>query len=105
MAFYVIEAVRFDSTGERIEKVRWGKIKDGDLHPLTWAFDPEEDEVVSVVEALHAGDDVCTAFPVPGGTVLGPHVKMTVYPDGVEGIETLDQDHHPGRTLYDLPTF
>ncbi|MDB5761576.1 MAG: hypothetical protein JWQ21_571 [Herminiimonas sp.] len=105
MAFYVIEAVHFGATGERVERVRWGKIKGGEIRPPAWSFEPEEDDVISVVDALRAGDDVCMAFPVPGGTVMGPHLKTVVYADGARGIETLDPDNHPGRTLQHLPTF
>jgi hypothetical protein len=37
------------------------------------------------------------------GTSIRPKVRVIVYPEGIEGIETVDAANHPNRTLGDLP--
>jgi len=55
MAVHLIEAVRFDKTGERVEMVRWGKgHRKGEGSP-GWEAVMVEQEVSLVVDALHFG--------------------------------------------------
>lgn len=97
MAFYGITAVRLNAKG-RIEKVRWRRI-DGAANNETVV------EAHEVANALACGDTVTTIHGMPGGTVPGANAKYVVFEQGNEGIETLNPDSHPGRTLLDLPRF
>jgi hypothetical protein len=104
MSLFVIEAVRFDAKGDRVEKVRWGRIKGREVGPPGWATEPDVADVIEVVDALNAGDEVLTIFSADGQIVVGPQVHVVTYEPGFEGIETVAQDM-PNRTLRDMPTF
>jgi hypothetical protein len=64
---------------------------------------PHESPVIEVVDVLARGDTVVTVFPLDGQRVAGPEVRRVVDEAGREGIETVDADAGPGRTLADLP--
>lgn len=104
MALFFIEAVRFDSSGERVEKVRWGKSKGGEITPPAFVTDPEDADIAKVVEALANGDEVITKFRVKDSIVMGPSVKAVANSDGTQGITTAAYDV-PGFELSDLPRF
>jgi hypothetical protein len=57
-----------------------------------------------VVDALHFGDEVATAFSIDGKIVRGPNIALVIYEHGIEGIGITGQDA-PDRTLADLPRF
>tara|TARA_R110001599_G_scaffold64023_3_gene178664 strand:- start:240371 stop:240685 length:315 start_codon:yes stop_codon:yes gene_type:complete len=104
MSVHLIEAVRFNLAGDRVEMVRWGRgHRKGDGSP-GWEAVMVEQEVTLVVDALHFGEEVATAFRVGDELVLGPHVHVVVPQHGIEEIDTIDHDV-PGRTLADLPRF
>ncbi|MES2071960.1 MAG: hypothetical protein V4488_16510 [Pseudomonadota bacterium] len=104
MALFFIEAVRFDSSGERVEKVRWGKSKGGEITPPAFIADPQDADVNTVAEAIANGDEVITKFNVKGSIVMGPLVKAITNDDGTLGITTVAYDA-PGFELRDLPRF
>ncbi|HTD03279.1 hypothetical protein [Undibacterium sp.] len=104
MALFFIEAVRFDGSGERVEKVRWGKSKGGEVTPPAFVSDPEDADISKVVEAIENGDEVITKFRVKDSTVMGPSVKVVANDDGTQGITTAAYDV-PGFELGDLPRF
>ncbi|GGI17808.1 hypothetical protein [Oxalicibacterium faecigallinarum] len=101
---HLIEAVRFNEAGDRVEMVRWGRgHRKGNGSP-GWEAVMVEQDVNLVVDALHFGDEVATAFKVGGEIVLGPRVHVVIHQHGIEDIDTIDHDV-PGRTLADLPRF
>ncbi|MFC5474289.1 hypothetical protein [Paraherbaspirillum soli] len=104
MSTHVIEAVRFNAAGDRVEQVRWGRVIPTNGGPLAWDAKTSEQDVSLVVDALNFGDEVLTVFAVGPGTVLGPRVQVVIHEHGVEGIATVGHDM-PGRTLSDLPRF
>jgi hypothetical protein len=104
MSVHLIEAVRFNEAGNRIEMVRWGRgRRKGDGSP-GWEAVTLEQDVSLVVDALHFGDEVATAFKVGDELVLGPRIHIVIPEHGIEDIDTIDHDV-PGRTLADLPRF
>ncbi len=104
MSVHMIEAVRFNAAGDRVEQVRWGRaIRKSDGSP-GWHAETVEQDVNLVIDALHFGDEVATAFQVGGEMVLGPRIRLILYEHGIEGIDTIDHNV-PGRTLMDLPRF
>ncbi len=104
MSVHLIEAVRFNDAGDRVEMVRWGRgHRKGDGSP-GWDAVTAEQDVNLVVDALHFGDEVATAFKVGSDMVLGPRVHIVIHQHGIEDIDTIDHDV-PGRTLADLPRF
>ncbi len=104
MSVHLIEAVRFNEAGDKVEMVRWGRgHRKGDGSP-GWEAVTLEQEVSLVVDALHFGDEVATAFKVGNEMVLGPRVHIVIPEHGIEDIDTIDHDV-PGRTLADLPRF
>lgn len=104
MALFFIEAVRFDDSGERVAKVRWGRSKGGQVMPPAFVSDPEEVDVHAVLESIANGDEVIAKFQRNGGIVMGPQVLGVTYPDGLSGLMTAAYDE-PGHTLSDLPSF
>lgn len=104
MALFVIEAVRFNAERDRVEKVRWGKVRGGEVSSPVWADEPATADAPAVIDALRAGDEVLTVFTTDGGKVFGPKVYVVSYDDGSEGIE-MDHSEIPARTLSDLPAF
>lgn len=104
MSVHMIEAVRFNAAGDRIEQVRWGRAaRNADGSP-GWHAHTVEQDVNLVIDALHFGDEVATAFKVGNEMVLGPRIRLIQYEHGIEGIDTIDHNV-PGRTLLDLPRF
>ncbi|WP_293775462.1 hypothetical protein [uncultured Oxalicibacterium sp.] len=104
MSVYLIEAVRFNATGDRVEMVRWGRgHRKGNGSP-GWEATMVEQDVSLVVDALHFGDEVATAFKAGEELVLGPRVHIVCHEHGIEDIDTIDHDV-PGRMLSDLPRF
>lgn len=99
MSLYAINGVRIDPETGRVTHVRWAQV---DPKRNAWVRDPYVEEVISVVDAITGGDDVCTLFPVEDRTVPGPKVKVVVYAGGLEGIDVVDPKED-GRTLADLP--
>ena len=103
MSIHLIEAVRLDHAG-KVEKVRWGRGRRKGNGSAGWELAAVEQDVDMVVDALHFGDEVATAFMVGSDLVLGPRVHLVVPQHGIEEIDTLDRDV-PGRSLTDLPRF
>ncbi|GGC74292.1 hypothetical protein [Undibacterium terreum] len=104
MALFFVEAVKFDGSGERVEKVRWGKSKGGEITPPAFVADPEDADVSKVVEAIENGDEVITKFHVKDSIVMGPLIKVVTNDDGTPGITTAAYEQ-PGFELNNLPTF
>ncbi|WP_394778966.1 hypothetical protein [Undibacterium sp.] len=104
MALFFVEAVKFDDSGERVEKVRWGKSKGGEITPPAIVADPEEVGVPAVLEAIENGDEVITKFSVDGSITMGPLLKVISNDDGTAGITT-EPHEQPGFELSDLPRF
>ena len=104
MALFFIEAVRFDDSGERIAKVRWGRSKGGQVMPPALVSDPEEVDVQAVLDSIANGDEVIAKFQRNGGIVMGPQVLGVTYPDGMLGLMTAAYEV-PGHALTDLPSF
>ncbi|MFZ6657495.1 hypothetical protein [Undibacterium sp. TJN19] len=104
MALFFIEAVRFDDSGERVAKVRWGKSKGGQVMPPAIVEDPQEVDVQAVLETIANGDEVIPKFHSSNGIILGPKVVGIMYEDGAHGLTTASYDD-PGHSLSDLPSF
>lgn len=102
MALFLIDAVKFNAKGDRVEQVRWGKVKGGEVGPPVWAAEPSVVDVKMVIDAIDAGDEVLTIFHIGGEIVMGPQVQVVIYDHGVEGIELTNQET-PSQTLQDLP--
>lgn len=100
MTTHAITAIRADRETGRITHVLWGRLT---LDGVGYEVAPRAAPVIDVVNALAAGDAVVTVLLLEGRRVTGPQVGLVVYPGGVEGIETISDDRHPGRTLLDLP--
>lgn len=101
MSVYAIDAVHMNHHSGLVEKVRWGKIDDSNRH---FEVEPMVSDVTDVVEKILSGEEVRAAFPVGMFTVLGPKVGITVSGE-VRGIEVIDPEDHPGRTVAELPEF
>ncbi len=100
MTTHAITAVRVNEKTGRVTHVMWGQL----AHDGTgYEVESRPAPVIDVVNALAAGDTVVTVFPVAGQRVTGPKVGLVVYPGGTEGVETIVDDRHPGRTVQDLP--
>ena len=99
MSMYAIDAIRMNPRSGQVERVRWGKV---DLALKHWELEPEESDVSEVVRKIQAGAEVRSTFQVGGFTVIGP--KLEVSPSG-QGIEVVDPEQHPGRTINDMLTF
>lgn len=84
--------------------VRWGRGQRKGNGSPGWEAVTVEQDVSLVVDALHFGDEVATAFKVGDEMVLGPRVHIVIHQHGIEDIDTIDHDV-PGRTLADLPRF
>jgi hypothetical protein len=104
MSIHMIEAVRFNAAGDRVEEVRWGRAKRKEDGSLGWEAKISEQEVSLVVDALHFGDEVATVFSIDGQIVQGPKIQLVLHEHGIEGIDIVDHDK-AGRTLADLPRF
>ncbi|MFZ6642239.1 hypothetical protein ACO0LL_21130 [Undibacterium sp. TC4M20W] len=104
MALFFIEAVRFDGSGQRVAKVRWGKSKGGQVMPPAMVDDPQEADVQTVLDTIANGDEVLPKFHGENGIILGPKVVGIHYEDGASGLSTASDDT-PGHSLNDLPSF
>ena len=104
MALFFIEAVRFDDSGKRIEKVRWGRSKGGQVMPPAIVDDPQEVDVGVVWDTIANGDEVVTKFHGDHGIVLGEKVTGVLYEDGVRGL-CGDANGGDSIRLQDLPSF
>lgn len=103
MSVHMIVAVRFNTAGDRVEQVRWGRAKRDSEGSAGWHADVVDQDVNLVIDALHFGDEVATAFTVGNDTLLGPRIRLT-HSHGIEGIDTIDHNV-AGRALTDLPRF
>ena len=103
MSVHMIVAVRFDANGERVEQVRWGRGVRNAEGAAGWHAETLDQDVNLVIDALHFGDEVATAFQVGNELLLGPRIRL-IHEHGIEGIDTIDHNV-PGRTLTDLPRF
>jgi hypothetical protein len=101
MSIYAIDAVHTNHQSGMVEKVRWGRVDHANRH---WEIEPEISDVSVVVDKILSGEEVRAAFPVGHFTVLGPKIGIIVSGD-VRGIEVIDPDEHPGRTMAELPEF
>jgi hypothetical protein len=104
MALFFVEAVQFDGSGQKVEKVRWGKSKGGEITPPAFVAEPRDASVDEVIDVIANGDEVITKFNIAGEVVMGPLVQVATHADGSKGITTAVHDV-PGRTLADLPRF
>lgn len=104
MTLFVIDAVQFNAGNERVEKVRWGKIRGGEVSSPVWVTAPSVTEVAAVVDAIKGGDEVMTLFATASGAVVGPKVHVVTYDDRSQGIEA-DKNDIAERSLRDLPGF
>ncbi|MFZ6722649.1 hypothetical protein [Undibacterium sp. Ji49W] len=104
MALFFIEAVRYDDSGQRIAKVRWGKSKGGQVMPPAMVDDPQEADVQVVLDTIANGDEVIPKFSNGNGIILGPKVVGIQYEDGAQGLSSASDDV-PGHSLNDLPSF
>jgi hypothetical protein len=104
MSVHLIEAVRFNESGDRVEMVRWGRGQRKNNGSPGWDVVTAEQDVSLVIDALHFGDEVATAFVVGGELMPGPRIHIVVHQHGIEDIDTIDHDV-PGRRLADLPRF
>jgi hypothetical protein len=84
----VIDAVRFDASNSRVERVRWGKV---DTTQNIWEASPAEADVIDVVDKVMSGDKVWTIIRVDGQTIAGPRVRVIADAQGVESIELADR--------------
>ena len=100
MTVHAITAVRLEQDSRRVTHVLWGQVS---VSGEQFEVAPHESPVIEVVDALARGDTVVTVFPLDGQRVAGPQVRRVVDEAGREGIETVDVDSGPGRTLADLP--
>lgn len=103
MALFVIEAVRLSPGGDRVEYVRWGKVKGGEVSPPVL----DHTDVVGigqVVEALRAGDEVQTIFTDESGPSFGPNVEIVEDEQGAVSITTAAGEV-PNRSFLELPRF
>jgi hypothetical protein len=98
----VIEAIRFNSGNDRVERVRWGKV---DTAQNIWETDPTEADVIDVVDKIMSGGEVWTIVPLEGYTLAGPRVRVIADAQGVESIELADEGNEQRRTMRDLTTF
>ncbi|MFZ6863642.1 hypothetical protein ACO0K7_13505 [Undibacterium sp. Ji67W] len=104
MALFFIEAVRFDDSGERIAKVRWGRSKGGQVMPPAVVDQLQEVDVSAVWDTITNGDEVVTKFQRDNAIILGPKVVGILYEDGMPGLST-EVDVVYGNRLTDLPQF
>jgi len=104
MALFFIEAIRFDESGKRIEKVRWGRSKGGQVMPPATVDDPQEVDVGVVWDTIANGDEVVTKLHGDRGIVLGEKVTGVLYEDGVRGL-CGDTNGDDTVRLHDLPSF
>jgi hypothetical protein len=98
----VIEAIRFNSGNDRVERVRWGKV---DTTQNIWEAGPAEADVIDVVDKVMSGDKVWTIIRVDGQTIAGPRVRVIADAQGVESIELADEGNEQRCTVRDLTTF
>jgi len=104
MALFFIEAVRFDDSGERVAKVRWGRSKGGQVMLPAVIDEAQEVDVLDVLKTLREGDEVVTKFQRNDSIILGPKVVGIVYEDGLPGL-SMETDEVYGNRLTDLPQF
>ncbi|MFM0091558.1 phosphatidylserine/phosphatidylglycerophosphate/cardiolipin synthase [Paraburkholderia sediminicola] len=100
MTVHAITAVRLEQDSRRVIHVLWGQVS---VSGEQFEVAPHESPVIEVVDALARGDTVVTVVALDGQRVAGPEVRRIVDETGREGIETVDADSGPGRTLADLP--
>ena len=97
----VVNGVRYSDDDSRVTHVRWGIV---DTDRNEWIEGPDEAEVIDVVDALMAGQEVWTIYAEGSQTVPGPRLRTAGDSEESEGIETHPgPDHH--RSLRDLPRF
>lgn len=101
MSVYAVTEVKFDESNGRVVQAKMGAIF---IRGDEWMSAPDVVDVIDVVNVIKAGDDVFTIFKIGGSPSPGPKLKMTVYPDGVEGV-VVDGPDVPNMTLQDLPRF
>lgn len=104
MSIHMIEAVRLNSAGDRVEEVRWGRAKPKNDGSVEWETKTAEQDVSLVVDALHFGDEVRIADLIGGKIVPGAKIELVIYEYGIEEIDIVDQGVSR-RTLADLPRF
>lgn len=99
MAVFCVTNVRL-MYGEAVElRIR---LVDGATN--TWQREPVYQDASTVANWILAGDDVYLLFPIAGGHVLGPRLKVKTMPGGVKTVE-VDGEAVEGRRLQDMPKF
>ena len=101
MSVYAVTEVKFDENNSRVIQAKMGAVI---VRNNEWMSAPKVVDVLEVVNAIMAGDDVFTIFHIGGHPVPGPKLKVTTYHGGVEGI-VIDGPEIPNMTLQDLPGF
>ena len=101
MSVYAVTEVRFDEGKKLVIQAEMGPvIRKGN----EWIAAPKLVDVIKVVDAIQAGDDVFTMFKIRGKYTPGPKLKIIVLPSGAEGV-AIDGPEVKGMTLQDLPKF
>ncbi|WP_341677027.1 hypothetical protein [Niveibacterium sp. SC-1] len=95
MALFAINALH--QQNGYVTRVRWGLV---DPLQETWLSDPEEADVLDVLNALRAGHTVCVNLARDGSVVPGDPVHQTAV-SGMQSIATEDED----PSLHGLPRF
>lgn len=101
MSVYAVTEVKLDESNGRVIQAKMGAVI---VRNKEWMSAPEVVDVIAVVNAIRAGDDVFTIFRIGGHPVPGPKLKVITYPEGVEGV-VIDGPETPNMTLQDLPGF
>jgi hypothetical protein len=100
MSAHAISAVRLDDKSGHVLRVRWARLNAFSDH---YEGDVHEADVVNVIGALDAGEDVFLVFRIEGQNVRGPQVKTEPGKAGHVYLKTVDLQ--VGRGLKDLPRF
>ncbi len=101
MSVFAVTEIKLDETNGRVVQAKMGAVI---TKGAEWMAALKVVEVIDVVNAIMAGDDVFTIFQMGGHPVPGPKLKVIAYPEGVEGV-VIDGPETPGMTLQDLPRF
>jgi hypothetical protein len=101
MAVYAVTEVKMDAASGRVVQVKMGPVL---VKNNEWMTAPKAVDVIHVVNAIRTGDDVFTIFQFGGSPVPGPKLKVTVYPDGAQGV-MIDGPVVANMTLQDMPRF
>jgi hypothetical protein len=100
MAVYAVTEVRLDDKGRVIQAKMGAVFRKG----VEWVAAPDIVDVMQVVSAIRAGDDVFTMFLINGKFSPGPKLSVMIDSGSGEGVG-IEGSETPGMRLHDLPTF